>query len=135
MRISNPYLSAVDKERVKNYSGRDPKEIINAICKEAKVYNGIDTEYVAPYCFTLYDIKKQTFRKEDLFDTVTVDFETIKVPIPRNSDLVLRKLYGNYMDFPSIDKRGCEQHNGAVFDMDIPYKDKLQMIYDEDRKR
>lgn len=135
MRMSNPYLSVCDRERIKNYSGSDPEKTIKKIYQEAMAYFDVETEYVAPYCFTLYDIKKQLFRKKDLFDTIVVDFETIKVPIPKKFDLVLQKLYGNYMEFPPIEKRGCEQHKDAVFDMDIPYIEKLQMMYDEDKER
>ena len=134
MRMSNPYLLDADKERVKRYSGKDPNETIKEIMEEAKVYSDIDTEYVAPYCFTLYDIKKQVFKKTDLFETVLVDFENLKVPIPRNYDMILQKLYGDYMEFPPMEKRVCEQHTGSVFDMDIPYKERLQIMYYNDAK-
>lgn len=68
-------------------------------------------------------IPKYWLRKKDLENIVYVDFENIKVPVPRNFDSVLRHTYGNYMEYPPVEQRG-KWHEGIIdFDPDTPYKE------------
>lgn len=64
-------------------------------------------------------------KKKDLEDIIYIDFENIKVPIPHNYDSILSNTYGNYMDFPPVEKRGT-WHNIIQFDPDVPYVDYIK---------
>lgn len=44
-------------------------------------------------------------RKADLFPLVDMEFEDIKVKLPRAYDKILRELYGDYMQLPPKEKR------------------------------
>ena len=66
--------------------------------------------------------KRYWLYKTEMDDIVEVDFEWLKVPIVRNYDEVLTRMYGNYMAFPPIDERGM-WHEGVIhFEPDLPYK-------------
>lgn len=61
--------------------------------------------------------------KKELEDVVLIPFENIEIPVPREYDKVLKRIYGNYMEYPPAEQRG-EWHNGKIiFEPDIPYKE------------
>ena len=69
--------------------------------------------------------RKYCMYKDEMDDIVYAKFENLQVPIPKNYDVVLTRIYGKYMDFPPEDKRG-KWHNDAIyFDPDISYIDYL----------
>lgn len=85
---------------------------------EDSIYIGLMTH---PESF----VRKYYCKKSDIEDTVLVDFEYLKVPIPCNYHEVLKNIYGDYMKFPPVKNRG-QWHNGQIiFEPDIPYKDYL----------
>lgn len=46
------------------------------------------------------------FYPREMFDkTVDGDFEGLKLPLPSNPDAYLSQMYGNYMEFPPVEKR------------------------------
>ena len=45
------------------------------------------------------------YNDEKLFDTVMVDFENDKVPVMKEYESYLTKLYKNYMELPPEDQR------------------------------
>ena len=66
--------------------------------------------------------KRYWIYKSEMDDIVELDFEWLKVPIVRNYDKVLRRMYGDYMVFPPVDERGM-WHEGVIhFEPDLPYK-------------
>ena len=46
---------------------------------------------------------------DDIFPLTEMEFEGKMFPVPRQTDAVLRKIYGDYMQLPPIEKRG-NQH-------------------------
>jgi len=69
-------------------------------------------------------IQRDMWRKED-FDTVEwMPFEYIKIPVPCGYDRLLTQIYGNYMEFPPMDKR--EGKHDVVFEPDVPYKEYMK---------
>ena len=82
----------------------------------------------------LYDLgRNYLFRywlyKEELNDLILVPFETINIPIPRNYDKVLRRIYGDYMRFPKETEIGKWHEGKIIYNPDISYKeyyDKLE---------
>lgn len=57
--------------------------------------------------------------REDFDDIVYLDFEYLRMPVPKNYDNNLRRLYGDYHEFV----RGGNMHGGVFFDTDKPYSD------------
>ena len=60
--------------------------------------------------------------KSELVDVIELPFETLMLPVPRNYDIILRRTYGNYMEFPPVAKRGAWHENQLLIDPDVPYK-------------
>lgn len=70
--------------------------------------------------------KRYWLYKDELTDLVEVDFEMLKVMMVRNYDEVLRRIYGDYMQFPPMEERG-QWHEGLIhFEPDVPYVDYLK---------
>lgn len=59
--------------------------------------------------------------KRELSDVVMLPFENIMVPAPRDYDAVLRRTYGDYLQFPPLEKRGTWHQDMFLVDPDIPY--------------
>ena len=51
--------------------------------------------------------------KNDFKNTIEVEFEGCKFPVPKNYHKVLRKLFGDYMNLPPIEKRNS--HHNIIF--------------------
>lgn len=84
-----------------------------------------ETDRLSLMTHPLSTIKKYWCYKEDIKETVLLPFENIEIPAPKNYDNVLRNMYGDYMKFPPLEKRGA-WHDGILeIDPDIPYKDYL----------
>lgn len=124
MRKSNPYLNEADRIRVQNHSGRKPKEVNDEIQKIAMQHRYAPTGYVALAVTTVYPLKKLIYKSEVFADSVKVEFEGFTFPAPVGYDEYLTTAYGNYMEFPPVDKRG-KWHEGLVIDADRPYTDSL----------
>ena len=61
--------------------------------------------------------------KEELKDTIMLPYENTYVPVSRSYDDILTRIYGNYMEFPSVEERG-KWHEGVLhFEPEIPYKE------------
>ena len=75
-----------------------------------------------------YFINRYWCNASDLENIITVPFEHIEVPISANYDVILKHTYGNYMEFPPVEKRGAWHDGMLVFDPDIPYKDFLNKV-------
>ena len=52
--------------------------------------------------------------KEELFPLKKLDFEDIKINVPNQYDKILKRVYGNYMELPPIDKR--QNHYPYILD-------------------
>lgn len=90
--------------------------------KVLKMYNKNSTR-VALMTHGENYIVKYWCHKKDLEKSIYVPFENIELPIPANYDEILRHMYGDYMEFPPVDKRGAWHSESLIFDPDIPYRD------------
>lgn len=41
---------------------------------------------------------------KEIFPLTSIQFENVYFPIPHDSDSYLRRIYGNYMQLPDLDK-------------------------------
>lgn len=71
-----------------------------------------------------YDfIRRYWCNKEDFSEITHVPFENIMVPAPVKYDAMLKHMYGDYMKFPPVEKRGAWHEGVLELDPDIPYKE------------
>lgn len=121
MRSSNPNPpTEEERERINNYSGRNPLEIYEEIQSIAQGWKNEDTGFVSSTSLYLYGFKRGVFRKEWFSDVVISDFECRKLPIPIGYDEILKVIYGDYMKYPPLEQRGI-WHSNIIYDPDIPY--------------
>ena len=52
-------------------------------------------------------------------------FESLMIPVPKNYDAILTNMYGDYMEYPPIEKRGAWHEGILKFDPDVSYIDLL----------
>ena len=127
MRMSNPNLDEVDRQRVKSYKGKSPTENYEIIHKIASQYRDVKTEYVANMICSLYPYRCMVY-KASAFESAEIKlFEGFEFPVPVGYDHILKTAYGDYMTFPPIEKRGT-WHYGVFLDPDRTYKDYLKEI-------
>lgn len=60
---------------------------------------------------------------EEIKETQWVPFEHILAPVPVGYDAILKRLYGNYKEFPPVEQRGKWHEGRILFDPDLPYKE------------
>lgn len=123
MRINNPNLDEKNRERVAAYHGnpmRDYEEIhrIASSCKDP------NSKYVMTAILTMGQYEQKLLLAEDFSKAINMEFEGMQVKAPSGYDHYLKTVYGNYMEFPPMEKRGVD-HAGTVFDADMPYKEYL----------
>ena len=84
-------------------------------------YNVLKTDYAPLFSLSPRE-RSQRLSEQDVTDSILVEYEFIKVPIPRNYDKLLRCYYGDYMTYPPIEKRGKWHEGQITFNPDIGYK-------------
>lgn len=89
--ISYHFCMTKIKEELKKYKYDNSEEIIN---------------FMAADGFT------EIFNKEWFMDGAKLGFEGEMIMAPINADLVLKKIYGNYMQLPPVDQRN--KHNSEI---------------------
>lgn len=104
------------------------KTIIMWYNKNLSRYNAI-SDRVSIMTHEKWAIQKYWCYLSDLESPIYLPFENIFVPAPTHYEEILTRMYGDYMKYPPIEKRG-EWHNGSngmiVFDPDKPYKEYMQ---------
>lgn len=108
-------LNFIPFDYKKNY------EHINKIASKIK-WN--DTDKVGCAVFPPFVSRHAGFNKTYFENTEYLLFENMAVPVPSEYDKLLKVIYGDYMSFPPIEKRG-KWHN-FEFEPDIAYKDFLK---------
>lgn len=80
-----------------------PRFIYRCFEKQSVKYNRTKGEFVT--CFGQPTALRKMFRREDMFPLKEVPFEDAAIHILNNNDEALRKVYGDYMKVPPVDKR------------------------------
>lgn len=125
MRISNPFLSEKDRERVKNYSGRNPFDTIKELDRIAQECNDHSTKYMTVGSSAVISYSRKLWYADDFSSALDWDFEDFKFPIPVGYERFLRIMYGDYMKLPPVEQRGLH-HGNTIFNADIPYKEYME---------
>ncbi len=106
------------------------KSIVSLYNKNLSKYNKIEGR-LSLMTHELPLLKKYWCHVSDLDNIIEVPFENIMIPIPKNYDEVLNNMYGNYMEFPPVEKRGIWHEGQLIFEPEIPYKDYITKHKDE----
>lgn len=127
MRRSNPNPSYAEKQRLLTHSGRAPLDVCNEIQMIATQFRNQNVEYMGDIVCTIYDWKKSLHKKEVFNGYKEIDFECFRFPVPVQYESYLSTLYGNWKEFPPLEKRGV-WHDNVIIDPDVPYKKKIEEI-------
>ena len=98
------------------YHSPDAADLYRIYQKEAGKYAGTGCVQLAHRDFGY--VEKYIWDKKDWDDVVRLDFEDLKLNAPAGYDAVLRRQYGDYLQFPK-DK---STHEYFDFDPDVPYQ-------------
>ena len=91
-----------------------PRFIFRQFEKHSTEYNGMETEYIT--VFGQPTALKKMLKKADMFPLQEVPFETTSMHLLGNNDEALRKVYGDYMQIPPLEK----QINHAPIELVFP---------------
>lgn len=95
------------------------ERIARSLKKTCMKYNHRECETVGILSSDPYDEKCYWYR-EDIENTIEMDYEYLKISVPENFDRCLKIGYGNYMEFPPVEERG-KWHENIFFDPDKPF--------------
>ena len=85
-----------------------------------------EADRVAPLNF-IFDTEKR-IRNRHLYDeTIMMDFEYLKMPVPAGYDAYLKNRYGDYMTPQNV----ANTHGGVIFDTEVDYKEYLKKHEEE----
>ena len=127
MRIGNPFLSERDKERVRQYKGGDPLARYNKLQKLSVRDKESNSDKLCVFAATTYGYDRDVFFEEDFYESIEWGFLGYSFPIPKGYDRILRIAYGNYLEFPPVEKRG-QWHGNVSFFPDNPYPEMVEYM-------
>lgn len=96
------------------------KKLYSRYSKVCSRYNDRNFEKVALLSGSVYN-KTYYWYKSDITDVIWVDFEDIKIPIPKGYKRCLEIQYGNYLELPPVEKRGQHHEEAVIFDPFVDY--------------
>lgn len=103
----------------------DPMKEWEIIQQVATKWSDIDTDY---YCMKTFVIPGGRYNKpvpkEWFTSAETKKFESIEVKVPKDYENLLVSIYGDYMQFPPVEKRGS-WHGSLILDPEKPWTDYL----------
>ena len=132
MRKSNPWPDDNDCRKLLQFKkAGDGKIVVHELDKRLRQYEHLPTSKYVAWSFLRYDIKKLVFDKEVFDQVVETEMYGHKFFMPRYYDIVLKALYGNYMEYPPVSERDS-WHDTVVFDPETDYRTKLAELRQED---
>jgi len=106
------------------YMTNNPMKEWENVQKIAQKYNNSGSAYYSCKVFILDGRCNLPHNKKWFETTEIVDFENQKIKIPTGYDSLLKLLYGDYMKYPPLEKRGT-WHSGAIIDPEKPFTEYL----------
>ena len=120
MKAYTKCLNERDKTRVLNLTPVNPVFRFEKIQQLAQTFDLEKEEYVFQSMALVYGFDRSVLKKEDFSKSIDMNFEGYSFPIPVGYDDILKTIYGNYQDFPPVEKRGV-WHGEVWFDMEKSY--------------
>lgn len=68
------------------------------------------------------------YPKDWFDDSILLSFENNQFPVPIKYDLILKHLYGEYMNLPSMENR-MPHHDAIIIDINLPYVNYMNIIH------
>lgn len=121
MKSNNDNLDEAQLQKLRIYHTNEPLfeyERIQQIAKNPKYKN---SKYLGVPVNTILKSKQQIWEASDFSDYETSPFENTEIRIPKGYHHVLQIIYGDYMSYPPLEKRGT-WHKGIIWDPNNPYK-------------
>lgn len=122
--INNKIMRSISKLIIKIFG---KKRVIKYCQKRCYKYKTSDYDEWLSLCdgdgFELNLLNKNIYGKP-----LYVKFEDTKLPIPREYDVYLKHIYGDYMKIPSEEEIEKKEHTPYLLDLNLPYKDYLEKI-------
>lgn len=81
------------------------------------------SDWLSTITHTFSIVRRSEFRQIEFDNIIYLPFESIMVPVPKGYDEMLKRMYGNYMEYPPEEDRGEWHNNMIYFDPDTPYKE------------
>lgn len=122
MRMNNPSPTLADIERIRTWSGKDPKLVYEEMQFIATQFNQFETEYVTVAVCTAYSYKKLIWKRSWFDGERKMKFLGYDFPVPKECEKILETEYGNWREYPPVEKRG-NWHSSAYVDLDVSYKE------------
>ena len=122
MKVSNPYPNERDANRIKELAPINGLTLYEKVRALAMSFSDIDSEYCFPSAALTYGFKKSVLKKEYFTGVDYLDFEGYRFPVPSGYKKFLEYVYGDYMAFPPVEKRGV-WHGEVWTDADKPYNE------------
>ena len=122
MKKTNPHFTAIEEDIEKELWLRSPFEIYDEIQALAKNAGNEDGPYITSLVSTLSRYEKKMYPIDCFKNIIRVPFENMELPVPAGYDIMLKLQYGDYMQFPPIEKRG-QWHSNFIYEPDIPFDD------------
>ena len=69
-----------------------------------------------------YFMNRYWVHKSEMMKTQHLKFEVLDVPVPVNWDVVLSRIYDDYMTYPPVEKRGVWHEGQIIFDPDVSFR-------------
>ena len=121
MRMKYPKPDAHDLDMISKYTGKNPLGVYEEIQRLAMSYSELPVKHVGVPVVQIYPYSKNIYSADDFISQKFVEFEFFKVPIPSGIEHLLVQIYGDYMKFPPVEKRG-NWHSSTFIDVDKPYE-------------
>ena len=121
MKSNNDDLDDSQLQKLRMYHTNEPLfeyERIQQIAKNPKYKN---SRYIGVPVNTILKSEQQIWETSDFTDYETSPFENTEIRIPQGYHHVLQIIYGDYMSYPPLEKRGT-WHKGIIWDPNNPYK-------------
>lgn len=137
--LANTYINefnmsrpAVFIRKVLRFTGFDYKKAYKWAENKNKKYGIAEYEKVTfrAHADPLYQKKKlakDMWDKKDFESSIRMPFENITIPIPVGYDHLLKQIYGNYTEYPPMDKR--QGKHDVIFEPDVPYREYCSKYY------
>lgn len=130
MRMKNPNLDEDNQKRVAAWAKKDPVAVYDRIQALASQFLKEDADSLADGVVTVWKYGKDIYPANSFDKQVYVPFEGMELPISSRSHEILRALYGDYMIYPPLKKRGV-WHSGVIINPDLPYSQVLKQRIEE----
>ena len=134
MRRRNPHPNEKDIHYMQSFPTiREGAKVIQEMDNVLRNNQENHSDKYVCLCNLIYKVHRGIFDRKDIDTLTEVDLYGHPVFIPKHFDAVLSVIYGNYMELPPVETRGT-WHDQIVYDMDRPYSDYVQDLWNKERK-